>query len=78
MKKNGKQEWKEGVVRELGIDQHGDPFKGSGKHCMWALKKDEIQNPIKHNKACLLKERDILNKRPPITAGEFKFVKEWF
>jgi len=51
------------VVRELGIDNYGDPFFNDGNLCTRAWKDSRFDEAIAHNRACLLKERDILIKR---------------
>ena len=58
-----KYEKKEDVVRSLGIEQYGDPFNGDGYNCMRAWESGNYEAAIKHNRACLLKERDILLNR---------------
>lgn len=54
---------KEKAVRLLGISQYDDPFNGNGKLCMQAWLRENLKRAIAHNRACLLKERDILLKR---------------
>jgi len=49
--------------RELHIPAHGDPFNDKGLLCMYAWKAGEFDKAIAHNRACLMKERDILLKR---------------
>lgn len=56
-------EKKEKAVRQLRIYHYDDPFKGNGKLCMHAWLKGDINRAIAHNRACLLKERDIVVKR---------------
>ena len=51
------------VVRDLSIPNYDDPFYDSGYRCMIAWKNGEFGRAIAHNRACLLKERDILMKR---------------
>ena len=51
------------VVRDLDIPNYDDPFHDKGLCCMKAWEAGEFDNAIKHNRACLLKERDILFKR---------------
>lgn len=58
-----KYEAKRTAVKELNIPQYEDPFYGHGDLCVknWLLgNKEEC---IKHNRSCLLKEKDILLKR---------------
>jgi hypothetical protein len=54
---------KEKAVRLLGISKYDDPFNGNGKLCMQAWLRGDLKMAIAHNRACLLKERDILLKR---------------
>jgi len=48
---------------ELSIPNYDDPFNDDGKLCMEAWEKGQFDKIIAHNRACLLKERDILIKR---------------
>jgi hypothetical protein len=48
---------------KLGIPNYGDPFYNVGKKCVSAWLRGDYENAIKHNRSCLLKERDILIKR---------------
>jgi hypothetical protein len=68
-------EKKEDLVRALKIPSYDDPFHGDGKSCMMAWLKGDIEKAIKHNRSCLLKERDILLKRGSRKPDELKFVK---
>ena len=54
---------KETTVIEFGINQYEDPFPGVGFRCIQEFKKGNIDDCLKHNEACILKERDILFKR---------------
>jgi len=59
-------EWKENkatAVRELNISNYDDPFFNDGTLCTQAWKDSKFDEAIAHNRACLLKERDILIKR---------------
>ena len=56
-------EWKGTACVELGIPNYGDPFYNVGKKCISAWLRGDYENTIKHNRSCLLKERDILIKR---------------
>lgn len=61
-----KYEKKQHAVVGLEIQEYGDPFFGDGLKCMEAWKSggaDGIQKALAHNRACLLKERDILLRR---------------
>ena len=63
------------AVRDLGIPNYDDPFYDKGLWCMNAWLKGEFDAAIAHNRACLLKERDILIKRSCIKPDELKFIK---
>lgn len=56
-------EKKEKAVRSLKISRYDDPFNGNGRLCMQAWLRGDLKGAIAHNRACLLKERDILLKR---------------
>ena len=56
-------EKKENVVKELGIDSFNDPFNGVGGKCMESFNNGTIDDVIKHNRSCLLKEYEILTER---------------
>jgi hypothetical protein len=56
-------EAKYSAVRELRIPAHGDPFNDKGLLCMYAWQAGEFDKAIAHNRACLMKERDILLRR---------------
>jgi hypothetical protein len=58
-----KREWKGNAVASLNIENHDDPFNNIGRECKEALEKGNTELAIKHNRSCLLKERDILLKR---------------
>ena len=58
-----KKEWKGTAVASLGIENYDDPFSDIGRKCKEELEKRNIEPCIKHNRSCLLKERDILLKR---------------
>ncbi|MFB0557347.1 MAG: hypothetical protein ACETVW_05780 [Dehalococcoidia bacterium] len=49
--------------KSLGIPNYDDPFNDDGYLCMIAWERRQFEQAIAHNKACLLKERDILLKR---------------
>jgi hypothetical protein len=61
---------------ELDILNYGDPFNDVGKLCMQAWLRGEFDRAIAHNRACLLKERDILIKRGFRKPDDLKFVPE--
>ena len=44
----------------LGISKYDDPFKGNGYTCLLEWQKNNYSDCLKHNRACLLVERDIL------------------
>lgn len=54
---------KANAVKELGIINHGDPFNDKGILCMYAWQNGKFEEAVAHNRACLLKERDILLRR---------------
>lgn len=56
-------EGKREAITRLGIDNYGDPFFDDGLRCKSAWEKGEYELAIKHNRSCLLKERDILLRR---------------
>lgn len=58
-----KWEKKEEAIVKLNIPKYGDPFNGDGTGCLIAWQKGDVEKAIKHNRSCLLKERDILIKR---------------
>jgi len=58
-----KWEKKEEAVVELNVSKYDDPFNGDGVECLIAWQKGDLEKAIKHNRSCLLKERDILIKR---------------
>jgi len=59
----------------LDIPNYSDPFYDNGYLCMKAWENGEFDKAMAHNRACLLKERDILLKRGFRTPDELKFVK---
>ncbi len=61
---------------ELDIPNYADPFNDKGQLCMEAWLREEFDKAIAHNRACLLKERDILIKRGFRTPDKLKFVKQ--
>ncbi|MGB2800609.1 MAG: hypothetical protein WBC55_07075 [Dehalococcoidia bacterium] len=64
-----------GVARKkLGIPNYDDPFFDDGYRCMIAWQNREFDKAIAHNRACLLKERDILLKRGSAKPSELEFV----
>lgn len=63
------------VVRDLYIPNYEDPFYDKGLWCMNAWHNGEFNAAIAHNRACLLKERDILIKRGFRRPDEVEFVR---
>ncbi len=72
----GIRESKARAVRNLGIPNYDDPFYDRGLWCMNAWHNGEFDAAIAHNRACLLKERDILLKRGFSTPDELEFVRD--
>ena len=64
------------AVRDLDISNYADPFYSRGFPCIKAWKDGEFDSVIAHNRACLLKERDILIKRGFRTLDKLEFVKQ--
>ncbi len=71
-----KYESKLDAVRNLGIPNYEDPFYDNGFLCMLAWQDEEFDRAIAHNRACLLKEKDILLKRGFRKPDELKFIKQ--
>ncbi len=69
-------ESKANVRSYLGIPNYDDPFYDNGYPCMTAWENGEFDKAIAHNRACLLKERDILLKRGFREPEELRFVKQ--
>jgi len=64
-----------GVCRvDLGIPEYGDPFNDVGKLCPQNWIQGNVDSCVKHNRACLLKERDILLKRGTRKPNKLKFI----
>ena len=59
----------------LGIPNYDDPFYDKGILCMLAWEDGEFDKAIAHNRACLLKERDILLQRGFIEPDGMVFVR---
>ena len=55
-----KYESKANAVRDLGIPNYDDPFNDKGILCQYAWHDGRFGEAVAHNRACLLKERDIL------------------
>jgi len=63
------------AVKDLDISNYDDPFYSRGFPCIKAWKDGEFDKAIAHNRACLLKERDILIKRGFRKPDEVEFVR---
>ena len=59
----------------LGIPNYDDPFYDNGYLCLKAWENGEFDRAIAHNRACLLKEKDILMKRGFRKPDELTFLK---
>ena len=70
-----KYESKLSAVRSLGISNYDDPFNDNGKLCMNAWLNGKLKEAISHNRACLLKEREILLKRGFREPDKLEFAK---
>jgi hypothetical protein len=68
-------ESKKNAVRLLKISNYDDPFYDIGLECMKAWSKGDFERAIAHNRACLLKERDILIKRGHCTADQVRCIR---
>ena len=55
-----KYESKANAVHALGIPNYDDPFNDKGILCQEAWQDGRFDEAVAHNRACLLKERDIL------------------
>lgn len=58
-----KWENKREACSELGVSNYGDPFDGFGEKCSEAWLDENYEDAVRHNRSCLLSERDILLKR---------------
>lgn len=56
-------EKKKYTVQDLGLNNYDDPFFDDGFLCLKAWENGDFENSVKHNRSCLLKERDILLMR---------------
>ena len=66
-------EKKSNTVRDLKIPNYDDPFFDDGYKCMNAWNSGDFSKAVAHNRACLLKERDILLKRGFRNSDEMEF-----
>jgi hypothetical protein len=62
------------VVKEMGLSNYEDPFFDDGNKCKHSWLNGDYKNSIKHNRSCLLKERDILLKRSYRKPDELRLV----
>jgi len=63
---------KRDAIKLLGIPNYDDPFYDNGYECMKAWLRGDYDSSMKHNRSCLLKERDILLKRKHRKPNEMK------
>lgn len=68
-------ERKKDAILRLKIPNYEDPFHDLGFMCIKAWHAGDFKKVIAHNRACLLKERDILIKRGHKKPDEVRFVK---
>jgi len=61
--------------KRLGIPNYDDPSYDNGYLCMKAWEAGEFDTTVRHNRACLLKERDILVKEGSRKPDGLKFVR---
>jgi hypothetical protein len=59
----------------LGIPNYDDPFYDRGFYCMVAWANGEFDAAIAHNRACLLKEKDILLRRGFREPDKMEFIR---
>ncbi|MBI4187530.1 MAG: hypothetical protein HY530_08530 [Chloroflexi bacterium] len=69
-------ESKANACSEMGIPNYDDPFYDKGFLCMKAWQNGEFDKAMAHNRACLLKERDILIQRGFGKPNKLIFVAE--
>jgi hypothetical protein len=70
-----KYESKKNAVANLKIANYDDPFFDMGFMCMKAWQANDFDKAVAHNRACLLKERDILIKRGHCQASKLVCIK---
>jgi hypothetical protein len=68
-------ESKKNAILKLRIRNYEDPFFDQGLMCIKAWNTQNFEKAIAHNRACLLKERDILIKRGSCAPDKVRFVK---
>lgn len=67
-------EKKKYTVEDMKINNYDDPFFDDGKLCVLNWPKGEHDLCIKHNRSCLLKERDILVQRGRRVPDKFTLI----
>ena len=68
-------ESKKNAILRLKISNYNDPFYDKGQMCIKAWNDHDFEKAIAHNRACLLKERDILLKRGHCEPDKVRFVE---
>jgi hypothetical protein len=68
-------ERKKDAILKLRIPNYDDPFFDQGVMCIKAWNTQDFKKAMAHNRACLLKERDILVKRGHCQPDKVVFVK---
>jgi len=68
-------EAKKNAILLLKISNYNDPFYDQGFKCIKAWRDGDFDKAVAHNRACLLKERDILLKRGHTEPDKVRFVK---
>jgi hypothetical protein len=68
-------ESKKNAILKLRISNYDDPFWDKGLMCIKAWNDKDFAKAIAHNRACLLKERDILLKRGCCDPDRMPFIK---
>jgi hypothetical protein len=68
-------ESKKNAILRLKISNYNDPFYDKGQMCIKAWNDLLFEKVIAHNRACLLKERDILLKRGHCEPDKVRFEK---
>jgi len=63
---------KRDAIRLLRIPNYDDPFHDNGYECKKAWLRGDYKGSMRHNRSCLLKERDILLKRNHRKPDELK------
>ena len=66
-------ESKKNAILRLKISNYNDPFFDKGQMCIKAWNDRAFDRAIAHNRACLLKERDILIKRGSCEPDRVRF-----